>query len=574
MITATKPVLNGSSIELLWSIPTSSVSLQLQRSYNDGTFSIVSTNIPASASTFSQSGLSDGTYVYKLFASYAYSITSNAGTALAVIIDTTAPTKPSDFLATQLETITHLTWITSNDTVGVTVRESTSRYPSSVVDGTAVLTDSPVTSHTITDLTEGLHYFSIFAKDRFGNSSLATTTSVLVDLKPTLEKLISRSEIKKGQVDITSNVTTAIVDQEIGKNASSATLNIAALYNSAGTKIGIGAGAIGHILIASENATWKDSGTVKIGSDGGAGVVEQSKGSVDISGTLQIGSDSGSTGQYILSGGTLKTSVLEIGASGGTGTFQWTGGNLQLNGVLGNLSNQGGTLQINSDSPITITGNYTQSNTGSISFTLKGTNGSLVRSTDSLSDATPLLKTTGEINLEGTISLSISGYTAKPGDTLYLVNRSNSSSLRLTGLHVLSEVNFDLPALDSRMSWDTTAFETEGTIKVVGSSSDLLVNRPLNYPNPFKFLTGTDIGYWLNADASVDFRVYTSSGSEVFRKQLSSGIDSGAKSGYNKVHFSKDEVGNDLPSGVYPYVLISSGKIIGTGRMVIRPSTF
>lgn len=98
------------------------------------------------------------------------------------------------------------------------------------------------------------------------------------------------------------------------------------------------------------------------------------------------------------------------------------------------------------------------------------------------------------------------------------------------------------------------------------------LDRPLNFPNPFKLSTGTYIGYSLSEDEDIDLRIYTATGAEVFRKKLVAGVDDGAKSGYNKVLIDTVVLGKNLPTGAYPYILISGNKLVGKGRLVIRPS--
>ncbi len=211
---------------------------------------------------------------------------------------------------------------------------------------------------------------------------------------------------------------------------------------------------------------------------------------------------------------------------------------------------------------MTITGNYSQSVSSEITFILKNTNAALVRVTGNVVDARPLLKTTGTNHLSGKITIRRDGYSPKPGDKIVLFNTTaggarSSLSTMSQPLRTFSGVCFDLPVLESRMTWDTSSFESDGTISVVGSSSGLLADRPLNDPNPFKLTTGTEIGYWLNRSVDIDLRIYTVSGAEVFQKTLTAGIEDGAKTGYNKVMINQSSIGQDLPSGVYPYFLIN-----------------
>ncbi len=515
-----------------------------------------------------QFGIYDTSFL-SILAVDSFGNTSTAGVTTSNTIDTTAPTPPSSVVGTNSDTSVTLRWSLSNDTSAVALRKSRIAIPALPTDGLLVTENTTTTNYTLTDLEDGTYYFSLFATDAFGNVSEKASTSVTVDAKPTLVKLVDRSEVKKGTLEITTDVTNPVVNAEIGKNSDSATVNIGATHTSSGTKLGVGSGSVGNIVISSHNASWVDQGDVKLGSGGGAGNILQSDGMVDISGSLSLGSDSTSSGNYSLSGGTLKAQTIVIGANGGTGTFDWTGGTLQTSGVIGDLTNKSGTLEVDSDRPVNVTGNYVQFASGTVAFTLKDSNPALVSGNKSVSTATPLLSSTGLLTISGTIIIQKSGYSPKPGDHIVLVNRSAHIASKES--HIASIPTFVLPELDSRMSCYTSAFETEGTIAVVGSSSDLLASRPLNFPNPFKLTTGTSIGYWLNNAADIELRIYTATGSEVFRKSLVSGVDDGAKSGYNKVPISRDIIGTDLPSGVYPYILISNSKVVGKGRFVVRP---
>ncbi len=97
-----------------------------------------------------------------------------------------------------------------------------------------------------------------------------------------------------------------------------------------------------------------------------------------------------------------------------------------------------------------------------------------------------------------------------------------------------------------------------------------LVGRPLNYPNPFFFETGTTIGYLLAIDMDIEIAVYSVFGQLIKRFFVASGLE-GAKSGYNRfemTRFSFD--GRELASGVYLYTITSQGILLGKGKLAVK----
>jgi len=136
------------------------------------------------------------------------------------------------------------------------------------------------------------------------------------------------------------------------------------------------------------------------------------------------------------------------------------------------------------------------------------------------------------------------------------------------------ESEFDtvvLPELSSGYFWDSSKLYTEGTLSIIGNQTGL-TSRPLNYPNPFKWAEGTYIGYTLNGGAhDTELRVYTIRGQEVYRKIFTANTEEGAKPGYNKVQISPTLTSDKWSAGVYPYLIIQNGNVIGRGRMVVIP---
>jgi|GEM_PF-1182695 len=83
-----------------------------------------------------------------------------------------------------------------------------------------------------------------------------------------------------------------------------------------------------------------------------------------------------------------------------------------------------------------------------------------------------------------------------------------------------------------------------------------------NYPNPFN--SETEIAYQLNEDTHVTFRVLNLLGQEI--RTL---IDEEKSAGYFKAHWDgKDEIGGDLPNGLYIYC-IQAGRFANTKKMLL-----
>ena len=130
------------------------------------------------------------------------------------------------------------------------------------------------------------------------------------------------------------------------------------------------------------------------------------------------------------------------------------------------------------------------------------------------------------------------------------------------------EVN--LPDLPSGYFWDSNSLYSAGTLSIIGTATGLS-GRPLNYPNPFKWSQGTYIGYTLNGANDTELRVYTIRGQEILKKSFRANVDQGALAGYNKIQINSGLSGEPWPAGVYPYLILQDGDVIGRGRMVVIP---
>jgi len=102
-----------------------------------------------------------------------------------------------------------------------------------------------------------------------------------------------------------------------------------------------------------------------------------------------------------------------------------------------------------------------------------------------------------------------------------------------------------------------------GAVKMIGN--------PLNYPNPFKPMSGqsTRIQYTLTADAPVTLIIYDITGHEVKRFNFSAG-ENGGRANINSVFWDgKSLFGQYSGNAMYIYKVIHKDRVLGTGKLVI-----
>ena len=124
-------------------------------------------------------------------------------------------------------------------------------------------------------------------------------------------------------------------------------------------------------------------------------------------------------------------------------------------------------------------------------------------------------------------------------------------------------------ASDEAGNSDIVTMETKvlaGGIQVVGV--------PLNYPNPFKPLSGgsdskTIIQYILSDEAPITIIMYDITGQEIRKWGIPSGTP-GARAGVNQIEWDGRSIfGEVVGNGMYVYKIISGDKAIGTGKLVV-----
>jgi len=112
----------------------------------------------------------------------------------------------------------------------------------------------------------------------------------------------------------------------------------------------------------------------------------------------------------------------------------------------------------------------------------------------------------------------------------------------------------------------------EATNLVVQSGQPLQVESvPLNYPNPFTDPgTGTTaISYKLSKSAEITLTIHDIMGNQIFKRNFPP-RSPGGSAGYNEVNWDgKASDGKVVGNGIYVYLVIGEGKILGKGKLTV-----
>lgn len=131
--------------------------------------------------SFTDSSLPDGTYYYSIFNRTSDGYYSTVVATSAIVDPNPGPV--TGLTATASGTTISLSWTNpaDSDFSAVRIVRSTSGNPTSISDGVLVQPESNVSSATQTGMTDGTHYYGVFAKDTAGNYSLVANANATVD---------------------------------------------------------------------------------------------------------------------------------------------------------------------------------------------------------------------------------------------------------------------------------------------------------------------------------------------------------------------------------------------------------
>lgn len=183
---STKNAPNGNSITLHWdTAPAGTSKFLLTRSRNGDPPVTVTANIDPVLTTYTDTGLEDGTYMYNIYAINIQDSASPVATSAAVEIDTTAPASPG--ITATKPTLNgkqiDLEWDTPADTHTFLLQR--------IKDGEIPVTVSaniPSINRTFSDRNiseDGSYQYLLFAFDSFGNiSNAGLSTPQIIDTTP------------------------------------------------------------------------------------------------------------------------------------------------------------------------------------------------------------------------------------------------------------------------------------------------------------------------------------------------------------------------------------------------------
>ena len=164
-----------------------------------------------------------------------------------------------------------------------------------------------------------------------------------------------------------------------------------------------------------------------------------------------------------------------------------------------------------------------------------------------------------------------SGYIS--GIIPYLFKIKNNSNIAQVFSNEAIDLRDPLGNGSNLVGWDkfsgTGKIDLTSFIQPQASSPNisLQITSLLNYPNPVINTNGTEFGYYLNQNASVQAKVYSLFGKELWRTSITSG-STGGISGYNKLSFNcYGKNGMFLPNDTYIVVLYADN---GTEKTIAR----
>ncbi|MFC1770863.1 hypothetical protein ACFLZV_03155 [Candidatus Margulisiibacteriota bacterium] len=106
---------------------------------------------------------------------------------------------------------------------------------------------------------------------------------------------------------------------------------------------------------------------------------------------------------------------------------------------------------------------------------------------------------------------------------------------------------------------------------ILSNTEPAIIGIPLVYPNPLRMSEGGVIAYKLSKAMDIEIRMYNMFAHEVFRKIIGAN-EIGGQYLKNEVPFNINTLdGFRLPAGVYFYIIMHDGKILGRGKLGIVP---
>lgn len=500
------------------------------------------------------------TYYLHVAASDRAGNLSKIGVSDGIRVDTTPPDLPTWVKVTPEHESLDLLWRnpSNSDLFGVMLRSSLIEAPETRSDGELVfhVTGNAVTSNTVhRDLEGGTRvFYSLFVRDIAGNWSEPAVSTSAIPLTFDQSGVIDEDTV------VTHNLDLNALSLKMGfYNDIEVTLNRAVTVN--GAIIGVRPGSAGVLTLPLITSKLLLGGNLIIGQEGSANV-KQHSGQIKVTGNIVMAEKSGSSGRLEIEGGQLLVSGNIRKGAGRAVTINITDGTLQAGSIAVPIFQTGGMLIADIRDGIVTLNTLVMSGTTPTLRLILPTNGTFGARAQAV--PTSAFSVTTRFEPSGTLEIVIPDLTAPVAGTYQLFATPN----------MVGTFNaIVLPTLTPAFKWVTENLYITGEIEI--QSTDLepkIIGLLLNYPNPVRFRSDqmTRLGYELNQDLDVEIHLYTMMGRRLYKTTIEAG-DEGGKQGYNRVPITESDIGQSLPAGIYFYVVVHNGKILGKGKMAVQP---
>ena len=167
-----------------------------------------------------------------------------------------------------------------------------------------------------------------------------------------------------------------------------------------------------------------------------------------------------------------------------------------------------------------------------------------------------------------------------------IIATSENKKLDVLGFwFVNSGLSYSDDVVVMRVAFNNFLFDSsDGTINVedINMNTDTapeIMGEPLFYPNPFRFSNvntqtgdvGARLYYKLSQAMDIEIQMYDIFGHKILTKECPAYGDCG-QAGENQILFNKQELnGYEMSAGVYFYIFIYEGEVIGRGKVAVVP---
>lgn len=176
-----------------------------------------------------------------------------------------------------------------------------------------------------------------------------------------------------------------------------------------------------------------------------------------------------------------------------------------------------------------------------------------------------------------TSAIKVSSKTSGVNGSSVIASSENNTLDVLGFWFVNSGLTYSEDVVVMRVAFNNFLFDSsDGTITVddinlIGDITAEIQGDPLFYPNPMRFSDGGELHYRLTTGMDLEIHMYDIFGRRIYKKECPA-YSSCGKPDANVITFDKAELGGfEMSSGVYFYIFIYEGEVIGRGKVAVVP---